>query len=151
MKRSFCINMWQWMKNGSTTTLWTQIGSQLSGQQEVKAIQSNQRCKHLHAKHVHCHFCLGGKSTLSLQIFLHFLNQFQRFCFCFLFKKTISSIYFFCRFFSLPPTMEFNLCLEFTNRQTHLRWLRQGYTTSMPKSGVGFWTPANFRFSEDNT
>ena len=37
-KRSFCINMWQWMKHRSTTSL----GSQLRGQQQVKAIQSDQ-------------------------------------------------------------------------------------------------------------
>ena len=30
-KRSFCINMWQWMKHRSTISLWSQIGSQLSG------------------------------------------------------------------------------------------------------------------------
>ena len=49
-KRSFCITMWQWMKHGSTTSLWSQIGSQLSGQQQVKAIQSNQRRKHQQAR-----------------------------------------------------------------------------------------------------
>ena len=37
-KRSFCINMWRWMKHRSTTSLWSQIGSQLSGQQQVKAV-----------------------------------------------------------------------------------------------------------------
>ena len=31
-KKRFCINMLQWMKYGSTTSLWSQIGSQLSGQ-----------------------------------------------------------------------------------------------------------------------
>ena len=41
-KRSFCINMWQWMKPGSNTSLWGQIDSQLSGPQQVKAVQSNQ-------------------------------------------------------------------------------------------------------------
>ena len=49
-KRSFCVNMWQWMKHRSTTSLQSLIGSQLSGQQQVKAIQSDQRCKHLQAK-----------------------------------------------------------------------------------------------------
>ena len=31
------------MKHGLTTSLWSQISSQLSGQQQVKAIQSNQK------------------------------------------------------------------------------------------------------------
>ena len=30
-EKEFYINMWQWMKHGSTTSLWSQIGSQLSG------------------------------------------------------------------------------------------------------------------------
>ena len=47
MKRSFCINMWQWMKDGSTISLQSQISSQRSEQQLVKAIQNDQRCKHL--------------------------------------------------------------------------------------------------------
>ena len=50
IKRSFCINMWPWMNHGSTTTLRSQISSQLSGQQQLKAIQSDQRCKHQQAK-----------------------------------------------------------------------------------------------------
>ena len=37
------------MKYGSTTYLWSQIGSQLSGQQQVKAVQSDQRCKYQQA------------------------------------------------------------------------------------------------------
>ena len=37
-KWSFCVNMWQWMKHGSTSSLRSQIGSQLSGQQQVKAV-----------------------------------------------------------------------------------------------------------------
>ena len=38
--------MWQWMKHRSTTSLQSQISSQLSGQQQqVKAVQSNQRRK----------------------------------------------------------------------------------------------------------
>ena len=37
-KMSFCVNMWQWMKHGSITSLQSQIGSQLSGQQQVKAV-----------------------------------------------------------------------------------------------------------------
>ena len=32
-KRSFFINMWQWMKHGSIISLESQISSQLSGQQ----------------------------------------------------------------------------------------------------------------------
>ena len=38
------------MKHGSTTSLWSQIDSQLSGQQHVKAVQSNQRHKHQQAR-----------------------------------------------------------------------------------------------------
>ena len=34
------------MKHRSTTSLQSQVSSQLSGQQQVKAIQSNQKCKH---------------------------------------------------------------------------------------------------------
>ena len=41
-KRILCINMRQWKKQGSTTSLQSQIDSQLSGQQQVKAIQSDQ-------------------------------------------------------------------------------------------------------------
>ena len=35
--------------------------------------------------------------------------------------------------------------------ETHALCLRQGYTTSTLKLGIGFWTPANFRFSVDVT
>ena len=45
-KRSFCVNIWQWMKHGSTTSLRSQIGNQWSGQQQVKANQNDERCKH---------------------------------------------------------------------------------------------------------
>ena len=38
--------MWQWMKHWSTTSLQSQISSQLSGQQWVKAVQSDQKHKH---------------------------------------------------------------------------------------------------------
>ena len=38
------------MKPWSTTSLWSQIGSQLNGQQQVKVIQSDQRCKHQQAR-----------------------------------------------------------------------------------------------------
>ena len=34
--------MWQWRKHGSTTSCQSQIGSQLSGQQQMKAVQSDQ-------------------------------------------------------------------------------------------------------------
>ena len=34
------------MKHGSTTSLWSQINCQLSEQQQVKAVKSNQRHKH---------------------------------------------------------------------------------------------------------
>ena len=49
-KRSFCKNMWQWTKHGSTTSLWSQIGSQLSGQQQGESIQNDQRHKHRKAR-----------------------------------------------------------------------------------------------------
>ena len=42
--------MGQWMKHGSTSSLHSQISSQLSGQQQVKAIQSDQRHKHQQAR-----------------------------------------------------------------------------------------------------
>ena len=46
-KRSFLVNMWQWRKHGPTTSLRSQIGSQLSEQQQVMDVQ---RCKHQQAK-----------------------------------------------------------------------------------------------------
>ena len=49
-KRSFCVNMWQWMKHESNTSLWSQISYQLSGQKQEKSVQSDQRCKHQQAK-----------------------------------------------------------------------------------------------------
>ena len=49
-KRTFYVNIWQWMKHGSTTSLWSPIGNQPSGQQQVKAVQSNQRRKHQQAR-----------------------------------------------------------------------------------------------------
>ena len=42
-KRIFCNGMWQWMEHGSTTTHLKQKDRQLSGQQLVKAIQSDQK------------------------------------------------------------------------------------------------------------
>ena len=42
VKRIFCVSMWQWVKHGSTTTYLKQKDSQLSGQQLVKAVQSDQ-------------------------------------------------------------------------------------------------------------
>ena len=48
-KKEFCVNMWQWIKHWSSTSLQSQIGSQLSGQRQVKAVQSDQRCKHQQA------------------------------------------------------------------------------------------------------
>ena len=45
-KGVFCVNMWRWMKHGSTTSLWSQINGQLSGQKHMKALQSDQRRKH---------------------------------------------------------------------------------------------------------
>ena len=44
-KRSYCVNMWERMKHGSYTLIQSQIGSQMSGQQQVKAVQSDQRRK----------------------------------------------------------------------------------------------------------
>ena len=45
-KSSLCIIMWQWMKHKSTTSLQSQISCHLSGQQQVKSVQSDQRRKH---------------------------------------------------------------------------------------------------------
>ena len=49
-KKSFCINMCQWMKHRSTTSLRSQISCQMSGKQQVKVIQCNQRRKHQQAR-----------------------------------------------------------------------------------------------------
>ena len=38
------------MKHESTTSLWSRIRSQTSGQQQVKAVQSDKRCKHQQAR-----------------------------------------------------------------------------------------------------
>ena len=56
-KRGFCVNMWQRMKHGSTISLWSQIGSQLSGNQQVEAVQSDQRRKHLQSGFWPLYFC----------------------------------------------------------------------------------------------
>ena len=48
-KRSFCVNLRQWMKCEFITRFRSQIGSQLKGQQQVKAVQNDQRCKHQQA------------------------------------------------------------------------------------------------------
>ena len=82
-KRSFCINMWQWMKYGSATSLKSQIGSQLSEQQQVKAIQSDQKCKHQQARFwplyfgMHKVFCpsvtLRKEEPSIANIVLHYL------------------------------------------------------------------------------
>ena len=45
-KGVFCVNMWQWMKNGSSTLPRNQIGNRLSGEQQVKAVQNDQRRIH---------------------------------------------------------------------------------------------------------
>ena len=39
------MGTWQWMKHGSITTLQNQIGNQLSGEQRVKTVQSDQKRK----------------------------------------------------------------------------------------------------------
>ena len=44
------VSMQQMMKHGFTISLWSQIGSQLNGQKQVKAVQSNQRHKHQQSK-----------------------------------------------------------------------------------------------------
>ena len=44
------MNMQRWMKYGFTISPWSQIDSQLSGQQQVKAVQSNQEHKHQQAR-----------------------------------------------------------------------------------------------------
>ena len=50
-KTPFCINMWQYMKHRSTILIWGQIGSQLRGEQQVKAVQSDQKRKCLQARY----------------------------------------------------------------------------------------------------
>ena len=49
-KGSFCVNMWQWRKHGSATSLQSQTGSQMSRQQQLKAGQSNHRHEHSPAR-----------------------------------------------------------------------------------------------------
>ena len=43
VKRIFCVSRWQWMKHGSATTHLKQKYRQLSGQQVVKTVQSDQK------------------------------------------------------------------------------------------------------------
>ena len=66
-KRSFCINMWQWMKHRSTTSLFSQTSSQLSGQQQVKTVHSNQRCKHQQANVLLLYFDLRPGPKILFQ------------------------------------------------------------------------------------
>ena len=49
-KRVFYVNMSQCRKHGSATSLRSQIGRQLSGQRQMKAVQSDQRRKHQQAR-----------------------------------------------------------------------------------------------------
>ena len=42
-KGVFWVNIWQLMKHGSTTSLWSQTDNHLCRQQQVKAVQSDQR------------------------------------------------------------------------------------------------------------
>ena len=64
-KKNLYINIWQCMKYRSTTSLQSQIISLLSGQQQVKVVQSNQRRKHQLARFwplyfgMHKVFCLS--------------------------------------------------------------------------------------------
>ena len=44
------------MKHRFTTSLRSQIGSQMSGQQQLKAVQNDQRCKHQQARFWHPYF-----------------------------------------------------------------------------------------------
>ena len=52
----------------------------------------------------------------------------------------ISHMYylFFHRSFASPPTMESNFWWEFIKGEAYSPWLRQGYTTSILKSGLRF-------------
>ena len=45
-KRSFCVNIWEWRKHESTSSLHNQISSYLCGQQQAKIFQMIQRRKH---------------------------------------------------------------------------------------------------------
>ena len=66
------------MKHGSTISLRRQIGSQLSGQQQVKAIQSDQRRKHQQAR-----FC----PPYSMPLGILSINYFEK-------GRTINSEYY---------------------------------------------------------
>ena len=48
--------MWQWIKHESRISFRSQIGSQLSEQQHVKAVQSNQKRNHQQASFVPQYF-----------------------------------------------------------------------------------------------
>ena len=73
---SFCVNTWQWMKYGSTTSLRRQIGSHLSGHQR------DQRQKHQQARFwlpnfgMHGVFCpsitLRKEEPSKVNIILHY-------------------------------------------------------------------------------
>ena len=52
-----------------------------------------------------------------------------------------------CGIFFAGPSTESNLCWECIKGETHLPWLRRGYTTSMLDLRVGFRAVANFRFA----
>ena len=60
--------MWQWMKHGSTTSLQSQIGSQLSGQEQVKAVQSEERRKHQQARFWSLYFGMRKVFCLSITL-----------------------------------------------------------------------------------
>ena len=65
----------------------------------------------------------------------------------FFYLKMPYILYSFCWPCNPPPTIESNLCWEWTRGETHSPWLRQGYTTSILELRVGFQAVANFRFS----
>ena len=79
VKRIFCISMWQWMKHGFTTTHLKQKDRQLSGQQLVKAVQSDQKLKMVMASDFgrRMVFCIqtGGKTRIAcLRVERHAAN-----------------------------------------------------------------------------
>ena len=54
------------MKHGSSTLLQSQIGSQLSGQQQMKAVQSDQSYKHQQARCWPLHFGMRKQGILFI-------------------------------------------------------------------------------------
>ena len=80
VKRILCVGMRQWMIHGSTTTHLKQKDRQLSGQQLVKAVQSDHKLNSGMARLWHLYygscmvFCL---STILRELIVHYVTRSQ--------------------------------------------------------------------------